>query len=153
MSFSDDTKSLSAKGDAMSTRLSTKCRYGTRAIIEIAREWPNGSVKKRQISRSQAIPASYLENILLELKTAGLVEASRGARGGYRLTRAPESISVLDITRAFDDSCVPVECIMHPEFCPRTTNCAARRVWLRLHQAQEEALAAISVRDLLEEEK
>lgn len=136
----------------MSVKLSTKCRYGARAISEIALGWPDNQVKKRHISKSQAIPASYLENILLELKVAGLVEATRGANGGYRLTRPPEEISVLDILQAFGDYFDPVDCVSDPAICPRSPKCASRKVWVKLHEAQEEALSAISVKDLVEEE-
>ncbi|MCD4827990.1 MAG: Rrf2 family transcriptional regulator [Candidatus Cloacimonetes bacterium] len=136
----------------MSVKLSTKCRYGTRAITEIARGWPDATVKKRQISQRQTIPASYLENILLELKRSGLVTATRGAKGGYRLTRAPEDICVLDILSAFGDSLVPVDCVDDPDCCSRTKRCVFRHVWMQLHKAQEEALSGVTVQDLIDEE-
>ena len=135
----------------MSVKVSTKCRYGTRAVTEIAKAWPQNTVKKRQISKNQSIPASYLENILLELKSAGLVEATRGAHGGYRLTRSPESIQVIEIMRAFGDPFVPTDCVRDPERCERASHCSSRKIWVRLHKAQEQALSSITVRDLLDE--
>ncbi|MDA3833787.1 MAG: Rrf2 family transcriptional regulator, partial [Spirochaetales bacterium] len=71
-------------------RLSTKGRYGTRAIIEIAKKYGKQSVKRRDIVDAQNVPDSYIENILVSLKAAGLVRTIRGANGGYQLAKSPE---------------------------------------------------------------
>ncbi|HYH61357.1 MAG TPA: Rrf2 family transcriptional regulator, partial [Solirubrobacterales bacterium] len=77
-------------------RVSAKAEYAVRAAIELAAESDSGPVKKGLIVERQAIPAKFLENILAELRNAGLVESQRGAEGGYWLTKPPAEITVAD---------------------------------------------------------
>ncbi len=132
-------------------KLSTKCRYGTRAMIEIARQHGRSPVKRRDISKSQKVSDSYLENILVSLRDAGLIESIRGAHGGYALIRPPAEITMLDIVSALEGDFAPVACVTDAGFCTSEEGCRARLVWRRLHQAQVEALQKITLQKLVED--
>jgi Rrf2 family protein len=134
-------------------KLSTKCRYGTRAMLEMARRHGEGAIKRKDISQAQDISHSYLENILIALKTHRLITTSRGAQGGFTLARLPAEISLLDIVQALEGSIAPVECIEKTETCAKAGHCVARRAWQKLHDAQTKALASMSLQDLLDMEK
>jgi Rrf2 family protein len=133
-------------------KLSTKCRYGVRAIIEIARSYGKGPVKRLQIAKKQHISKSYLENILIILKNSGLIDTVRGALGGYSLAKAPASIRVLDVVNALEGSIEPVECVGNTKACNRSADCLSRGVWKKLHEAHEKVLGSITLGNLLEQE-
>ena len=98
-------------------KLSTKCRYGTRAMIEIARHYNEGPVKRKDISRSQKISSAYLENILIALKSQNLIRTVRGADGGFILANSPSSITMFQIVSALEGPIVPVECVDKSDAC------------------------------------
>jgi Rrf2 family protein len=83
-------------------RVSAKTDYALRAAVELAAAWGEGPVKGERLATSQSIPLRFLENILLQLRHAGIVESRRGAEGGYKLARTPEEITLADVIRAID---------------------------------------------------
>jgi Rrf2 family protein len=83
-------------------RVTAKVDYAVRAGVELAAASPGAPVKGERIAEAQTIPLKFLENILLELKHAGLVQSQRGAEGGYWLARAPEEISLAEVIRAVE---------------------------------------------------
>jgi Rrf2 family transcriptional regulator, cysteine metabolism repressor len=133
-------------------KLSTKCRYGTRAMLEIARHYKNGPVKRKDISKNQRISAAYLENILIALKSHGLIRTVRGANGGFALEIPPERISMFQIIQALEGSIVPVDCVDNPGSCDRSASCAARNLWKDMYKAQETVLKKATLRTLLQTE-
>ncbi len=134
-------------------RLSTKSRYGTRAMVEIARSYPGSQATRRDIAERQQIPDSYLENILASLREAGLIITSRGAGGGCRLARHPGKITVLDIVAALDGPVMPVPCIGEAGVCSRKLGCTTRHIWKELHTAMEAVLARHTLEHLLQQER
>jgi len=88
--------------------LSTRARYGARAMVELAIYGTEVPVQAKEISRRQDIPVSYLSQLLHALRRAGLVRSIRGARGGYVLARPPSAISLLEILRVLEGSLTPV---------------------------------------------
>lgn len=132
-------------------KLTTKCRYGVRAVLEIAKNYDNRPTTRKEIAEIQKIPESFLENILLELKRAGLILSVRGAKGGFLLNRTPNSISMLDIVLILQNSIVPVDCILNPQLCANTEKCKTRPIWKKMHEAQEGVLQSYSVQSLIEE--
>lgn len=134
-------------------RLSTKTRYGTRAVIEIASQHGNLPVKRKTIVNRQNIPDSYLENILLILKANGIINTKRGASGGYVLSRDPQEITLLEIVNIFEGSLGPVDCVDNSEICKRCEFCSTRDVWIELKEAQEKVLRNIKISNLVSREK
>jgi Rrf2 family protein len=131
-------------------KLTTKCRYGARAIYEIARNFNKRPTKRKEIVENQDIPDSYLENILISLKSRGIIGAIRGPSGGFVLKRDPASITMLDVVLVFENSLAPVDCIEEPSGCDRVQKCPTRPVWKRLQKAQEEVLREVTIQELLE---
>ncbi len=134
-------------------KLSTKCRYGARAIIEIARNNQNGPIKRKDIVKNQQISDSYLENILISLKNGGVIDTIRGAHGGYILHRPASEITLLEVVNVLEGSMAPVECIDNPSVCKRTSVCSTRTAWKKLKLAKEEVLRNITIQDLVESEE
>jgi Rrf2 family protein len=99
-------------------RLSTKTRYGVRAVFDIAFHNAGGPTQAKDIARRQEIPLRYLEQIFQELKRAGIVDSRRGPRGGYYLRQSPEHIRLGDIVRALQG---PIEEIFTAEDAPART--------------------------------
>ena len=130
-------------------RLSTRCRYGTRALIEIARNYRAGPTKRKDIARAQGLTAAYLENILGVLKSQRLVTSARGAGGGFALAKPPTSVTVLDIVLALEGSIAPVDCVEDAGACRRSPCCGARGAWKKLHDAQVKVLSEMTLADLV----
>jgi Rrf2 family transcriptional regulator, cysteine metabolism repressor len=130
-------------------RLSTRTRYGARAMLEIARH-RGRATKRREIARNQGVSDGYLENILIALKAHGLVRTTRGAQGGFTLARSPESITLLDVFSALDGDPAPVECVDSPARCTRSSECLMRPVYEQLKTAQEQVLRSTTLQGLLE---
>jgi len=136
-------------------KLSTKCRYGVRAMLEIGRQYRGGGgpVKRKDIAQIQGISHAYLENILISLKAAKFIRTTRGANGGFILEREPSEITMLQLVTALEGSITPVECLDNTDCCEKTSRCVARRVWKKLQDAQVAALSSITLQDLLDMEK
>ncbi|NQT59311.1 MAG: RrF2 family transcriptional regulator [Bacteroidetes bacterium] len=130
-------------------RLSTKSRYGTRAILEIAKSYGQKPIKRKEIVSGQKIPDSYLENILITLKAAGFIRTLRGANGGYQLTRDPKLITILEIANALEGHMTPVPCL-DTDKCDLIQECATRSVWSEMYQAMEKVLRSYTLQDIIE---
>jgi Rrf2 family transcriptional regulator, cysteine metabolism repressor len=133
-------------------KLSTKFRYGTRAMIEIGQHYKNGPVKRKDISRNQGISSSYLENILIALKAQNLIRTVRGANGGYTLDTAPDHVSLFQIMQALEGSMVPVDCVDRADACKRSGFCASRKLWQKLYNAQAAVLKNTTLQSLIDSE-
>jgi Rrf2 family transcriptional regulator, cysteine metabolism repressor len=133
-------------------KLSTKCRYGVRAMIELARHCDSGPVKRKDLSQVQDISKAYLENILITLRENKLIATTRGAKGGFVLQSPPSKITVLQIVNALEGSLAPVECLDVPAASGKAAACPARKVWKRLKDAQEKVLSEITLQNILDED-
>lgn len=133
-------------------KLTTKCRYGVRAILEISKNYGRCPTKRKDISRIQNIPDSFLENILIDLKHNGIISSIRGAKGGFVLKRAPKDISMYDILSSLEGKLILVDCVHAPDVCKKSGDCVVRGVWGKLQQAQEDILKETTIQSLLEEE-
>ena len=131
-------------------KLSTKGRYGLRALIDLALYSENETVSIASISARQNISESYLEQLIAKLKRAGLVESIRGAAGGYRLARSAEEISVGDILRALEGNLTPIECpaLEAESECVKESSCVTKVVWKRIDDALKDAVDNISLQEL-----
>ena len=104
-----------------------------------------------EIAVAEAIPAPFLERIVAGLRSAELVTATRGAAGGYRLSRPPAEITAADVVTALDGSLALAACVHDDEACGRSGSCLSRRVWTRLDEAIVGALAGLTLQDLVAE--
>lgn len=130
-------------------KLSTRSRYGTRILLELARQTGDEPVQVSEISRQQKIPVKYLEQLIRTLKSADLITSVRGAKGGHILAKRPESISLGFIVRLFEGQSELVECISTPDICQMADECRVRLAWKEATDALYEKLDAITIADLL----
>ncbi|HJD28846.1 MAG TPA: Rrf2 family transcriptional regulator [Candidatus Blautia avicola] len=135
-------------------KLSTKGRYGLRALIDLAQYGEQEAVSIQSISARQQISDSYLEQLVRKLKKAGLVTSVRGAQGGYRLARPAEEISVGDVLRALEGSIEAVSCQEgeNPS-CVGKDLCVARYVWQKVNKSIQETVDSIMISQLVEESR
>ena len=116
-------------------RLTTKTRYGTRAMVELALHYEEGSVTSREIAAHQDVSAKYLESILAALRNAGLLRTIRGAQGGHLLSRPPGEINLREIFEVLEGTQGLVECTSSPELCASYDSCATQEVWAKMYAA------------------
>lgn len=136
-------------------KLSTKGRYGLRAMLEMALNEENGPMTTRTIAEHQELSERYLEQLLIPLKQAGLVKSIRGSQGGYVLGRHPKDITVGDIIRVLEGPIAPVDCVseINPDECDRSGFCVTRGIWTRMRDAITEVLDSYSLQDLVNESR
>jgi Rrf2 family protein len=134
-------------------KLSTRARYGTRALLDLAQHWGNRPVQLKDIASRQNISLHYLEHLIAPLIRGGIVKSSRGARGGLQLTRHPREIKLNEAVRLLEDSIIPVACVNSPESCPRSESCATRDVWCEMKKAMDGVLESVTLQDLSERQE
>lgn len=134
-------------------KLSTKGRYGLKAIVDIAVDYGKGRLSVNQLAEKQGISVAYLEQLISALRKAGLVEASRGASGGYTLTRAPEDINVGEVLRALEGSTAILDCVSVDDSaaCSNACFCSARPLWIKLQQKIDEVLNTTTIKELADD--
>ena len=130
-------------------KLSTRSRYGTRMLLDLAQHYNQGPVQLGEIAKRQNISLKYLEQIIIPLKKAHYVESVRGPKGGHLLAKPPELISVGEIVALLEEGTSLVECAVHAELCERSQNCPTRLIWQEAAQAMFDKLKAITLADLL----
>ena len=131
-------------------KISTRCRYGLRAILELAMEYGKGPLQIKIIAERQEISNKYLEQIMAILKSVGLVRSIRGAKGGYVLAKEPKNIRISDIFVALEGPLLTVDCVEHPEFCTRCTDCVTRHVWTEIQESIMNVLEGVTLQDLVD---
>ncbi|MCK9523296.1 MAG: Rrf2 family transcriptional regulator [Proteobacteria bacterium] len=131
-------------------KLSTRSRYGIRAMIELATAKDAQPLEMSAIAQRQRLSRKYLHALLVALKDAGLTESVRGVNGGYRLTRSPEQIGVKEILEALEGPVAVVDCAHGEAPCAHEAECGAAPLWQHLNSAIEEVLQGISLADLLQ---
>lgn len=115
-------------------KLSTRGRYGVRAMLELALQQGGGPTALQELAQRQGISAKYLEQLLIPLKAAGLVNSVRGAKGGYMLAAAPDMITLYDIVKTLEGPLAVVECVNDPDSCDRVGGCTVHLVWGEMSQ-------------------
>lgn len=134
-------------GPVMMT-ISTRGRYATRMMVQLASVYPRGSLTKYQIADAEAISPGYVQQLTMALRLAGLVVSVRGREGGFKLARAPETITVSDILKAVEGEIMPAPC-RTPGHCARASTCCTRPVWERAAALLEELFDGTTVADLV----
>ena len=134
-------------------KISTKGRYATRAMLELALRGGSTPILLKDISARQNIPLRYLEQIVSPLIAAGLIHSTRGRRGGVLLAKKPAEIRLIEIVQALEGPIEPVGCVGNPGLCTRAPSCATRDVWSDLAQAMRRVLEGATLQDLVERQK
>ena len=132
-------------------KLSTRTRYGIRAVIELAQHQADRPLQLKAIAERQDISIKYLEQLMGVLRSAGFVRSVRGAKGGYVLARPPAQITLYDVFRSLEGPVTTTECVEDATSCERSIDCAARKVWTQLEEAIRHVLAGITLADLIEQ--
>ena len=136
-------------------RITTWAEYGLICALHLARRIEEGPVTGRDIAAREKLPADYVEQILLRMRRANIVNSTRGARGGYTLARSAESITVRDVIQASELTTFDLHCVSHPvdsTRCGDSETCSIRPVWQLLQRRIDEVLEGVRLSDLLEGE-
>jgi len=136
-------------------RLSTKGRYGTRLMLNLAHHYNDGqrTVILKDVSSDEDISIRYLEQIIIPLKINRLVKSIRGAGGGYTLSKDPAEIKLSEILHALEGSCCLVECMDDPDFYDRIETCPTFDIWKGASELLKGYFGGITLRDLVEQDK
>jgi Rrf2 family cysteine metabolism transcriptional repressor len=130
-------------------RLSTRGRYGVRALLDIALQPNDRAVLIRDIARRQAIPLQYLQQLISPLAKAGLLRSVRGAHGGVSLTKPAQQIRLSEVIQVLEGPIAAVRCVNDPKVCSRADNCATRDVWGDITRAVVQVLESTTLEDLV----
>lgn len=132
-------------------KLSTKGRYGLRALIDLAAYSEEEPVSISSIASRQGISERYLEQLMSLMKKAGLIKSVRGASGGYTLARKASEISVGDILRSLEGSLEPVNCgALHEEGCDASGTCVTKFVWQKINDSIQQTVDEIKLDSLIQ---
>jgi len=134
-------------------KLSTRVRYGLRALVELADIQRNAPVLLDVVAKRQDISRKYLDSIFSALKAAGLVTSSRGAGGGFLLARTPKEVTVADVYRAIEGDISLVDCSQGGEKCRAQEDCATTLLWTRLSRLLAIEMEKVTVEQLLVEKR
>jgi len=136
-------------------QITRQADYALRAMLYLARAYEKKDLRSatKQIAENQEIPASFLAKIISQLSIAGLIQTSRGAKGGVRLARKPEDISLLDVVEAIDGPITLNECVDDPSVCVFGDNCPIHEVWCEAKTQLVRKLQDSTFDKLLEMEK
>jgi Rrf2 family protein len=137
-------------------RITTQAEYGLICALHLARRSDARPVTGRDIAAQERLPADYVEQIMLKLRRADIVTSTRGAHGGYRLSRPAEQITVRQVIAASEHSTFDVHCVTHPveeERCAASHDCSIRPVWVLLQRRVDEVLDSVRLSDLLLQER
>ena len=130
-------------------RLSTKSRYGTRLLLDLACRKDTGYVQLGEVAKRLDVSMKYLEQIILPLKRAKYVESIRGAKGGHRLAMRPEDISVGEVVALLEGGPELVACQSVPGYCEKTDTCRTRVLWQEASKAFFDKLNTVTLADLI----
>jgi Rrf2 family cysteine metabolism transcriptional repressor len=132
-------------------KFSTRSHYGLRAMIALARSYPEGPLPLAEIARTEGLSMSYLEQLMACLRKGGLVASTRGVRGGYRLTDAPEAMTVGQVVRSLEGPIAPAECASEGAdsgYCERERDCPSRFFWQQVRDNIAQVMDGTTLADL-----
>lgn len=131
-------------------RISTRGRYCSRMMVELALRYGKGPTLLKDIAEVQEISMKYLSQLIMPLKVAGLITGTRGAHGGYFLAKPPEEIRLCDVITAVEGSLNPVACVDNPDICHRSKTCVTIEVWEEMGRKNLEILESHTLKDLVD---
>lgn len=130
-------------------KLSTKSRYGTRVLIDLAEHYNEGPVRTSFIAERQEISVKYLEQIIVPLKKANLIKSIRGPKGGHMLARPPEEIRMGEVLEVLEEGMDIAGCINNPDTCKRAVRCKSRDLWEMANAAIYDKLNTLKLSEII----
>jgi len=134
-------------------KFSTKGRYATRALLDLALHQDEEPVLLKDIAQRQEISVQYLEHLITPLIAGGVIRSTRGPRGGISLTRPPEEIKLSEVIPLLEGSIAPAECVNNPGICARSELCVTRDIWSEMERAMNGILESTTLQDLVEQQR
>ena len=135
-------------------KLSKRSEYGLKALIELASYYGQGVVQAPQIAQKHGISVKFLEQILLDLKRAGILHSKQGVHGGYYLARPPDHVTIGQVVRTLDGTLAPIRCVSKIAYerctCPDEELCELRLIMLDVRNAIANVLDNISLADIVQ---
>lgn len=134
--------------------MSMKCKYAMKALIKLSANYQGDYLSTSEIAKSENIPKKFLEQILLELKHAKLVNSKQGSKGGYYLLQSPNEISVADVYRIFDGAisllpCVSLNFYEKCDDCVDETTCTMKREFIKIREGARVVMSKTSLSSFL----
>lgn len=135
-------------------KLSLRGEYALRALVVLGSHYGEGVVRAQMISDEQKVPKRFLEQILNDLKSAGIIRTKRGVSGGYRLAKSPDQITVAAVVRHIEGALAPVSCVSENFYekctCPDEARCAIRSVMKEIREAIVGIAEKVTIAELCE---
>lgn len=134
-------------------KLTTKGRYGLKAMLDLASHASEGQIALKSIAERQNLSENYLEQLFAALKKAKLIKSVRGSQGGYSLAQGADSITVGSVLRALEGSLAPVDCVHEetPSACENFDSCATKLIWEKIRDSINNVVDSLTLQDLIEE--
>jgi Rrf2 family protein len=130
-------------------KISTKIRYGARAMLELAYHYGEGPIELKEIAKKENISLKYLEQVINPLRGAGLVKAVRGSKGGYSLAKPPSEICLYDVVETLEGPLNLLECLRDSKVCQKVPSCVTRDIWREVSEAISKIFYSITLEDMV----
>ena len=118
-------------------------------MLELATHYGEGTIELREIAEKEDISPKYLEQVIVPLRTAGLVKSVRGSKGGYTLAKPPSNISLREIFEGLEGPVNLVDCLVDPEACQRTSTCVTREIWKEVSDVIEKVFGSVTLEEMV----
>jgi Rrf2 family protein len=130
-------------------KISTKIRYGARAMLELASHYGEGPIELKEIAKKENISLKYLEQVINPLRTAGLLKSIRGSKGGYSLAKPPSEICLYDVVETLEGPLNLLECLRDPKVCQKVPSCVTRDIWEEVSEAISKIFYSITLEEMV----
>jgi Rrf2 family protein len=130
-------------------KISTKIRYGARAMLELALHYGEGPIELKEIAKKENISLKYLEQVINPLRADGFLKAIRGAKGGYSLAKPPSEICLYDVIETLEGPLNLLECLGDPKACQKVSSCVTREIWKEVSDAISKIFYSVTLEDMV----
>lgn len=132
-------------------KLSTRGRYGLRAMFDLALNYNKEYISLNSIAERQGISEGYLEQLIIPLKKAKLVKGARGSQGGYILSKAPSEITIGEVLRVLEGSLALVDCLRDDSKCKKIDRCVTRMIWKKMSDSLSKLVDSVTLEELVKD--
>ena len=130
-------------------KISTKIRYGTRAMLELASHYGEGPIELKEIAKKENISLKYLEQVIIPLRSAGVVKSVRGSKGGYSLAKPPSRINLNDLVEILEGPVNLIDCLRDPTVCQKVPLCVTRDIWKEVSEAIYRIFHSVTLEEMV----